>query len=326
MAGLRKVFEVADLPSPVAGLDAHAGTIISILQAPPEHRRLQSPFLAPGQVCLHDPVTLRPEIVDRPEGWIRRTRISRGDRHRVAVCSWPDQSTQALGWPSVVDVWDLREGKRSTRTFPRRVDDAVPWRDRIVLGVFEDPWTPRHEAKLRVWTASLDASVGELLADDAGDDVVAAGDVIAATGIDLHVWRPDRDERAFSLHESPFAPPGEMFGCAISDDGVCIAVCCDRWRAYEHQVMLLRADALASPPVLISDETTRNAGQLSFAPDGSAIAVSLSESPCVRVHRTSDGALLGEAMVPGQRAIAWLDASRLLVGGDALGVWSLDAA
>jgi hypothetical protein len=59
----------------------------------------------------------------------------------------------------------------------------------------------------------------------------------------------------------------------------------------------------------------------SLAYPGGILSVSLSESPCVRVHRTSDGALLGEAMVPGQRAIAWLDASRLLIGGDALTVW-----
>jgi hypothetical protein len=328
VTGLHKVFEVADLPSPVAWLDAYAGTIISILQAPPEHRRLQSPVRAPGMVCLHDPVSLRPHVVDRPTGWIRRARLSRTEHERLAVCSWPlDAVTGRVFAPrSRVDVWDLSATSRSTRTFEQRVEDAVPWRDRVVLGGEEkDAWGPNHGAKLRVWTASLEACVDELRVRDAGFDVVAAGNVVAATGIDLHLWWPDRDAPAFSLHESTFAPPGEMGPCAISDDGAWVAVCCDRWRAHEHQVMLLRSDDLASPPVLISDDTTRNAAQVSIAPDGSAIAVSLSESPCIRVHRMRDGRLLGETMVPGQRAIAWLDTSRLLIGGDALSVWSLDS-
>jgi hypothetical protein len=324
VTGLRKVLDITDLAAPVAWLDAYAGVTVSVLQGPPEYRHLQPPVLAPGKVCLHDHDTLRPEILDCPTGWIRRARISRSDPRRVTVCSWPD-SARALGHPSVVDVWDLDRRQKTSRTFPKRVDDATPWRDRILLGVFEAPWSARHGAKVRVWDAALERSVDELDEDDAGFEVVAAGDVIAATGIHLHVWRPDRNERAFSLGDWPFAPPGEMGPCAIADDGSRVAVVCDRRRAEEAQVMLLRSENLTVPPVLISDETRRNVEHACFSPDGSMLAVSLSESPCVRVHRTEDGALVGETMLAGQRAIAWLDRRRLLIGGETLSVWSVVA-
>lgn len=139
----------------------------------------------------------------------------------MTVCSWPEESRE----PSVVDLWDLAEGTRTTRTFPREVWDAVWWRDRVVVGV--------------------------------------SGRRVAGGRSGLQ-------------------------------------------------------------PLLISDGTDAAAERLSIAPDGTAIAVSYAESPHVRVYRTRDGALLGEASMPGQRPIAWLDASRLLIGGDTLSLWELD--
>lgn len=322
MTRFQKTLEIGDLPAPVAWLDAHAGTIVSILQAPVEYGPEMRPLVSPGQICVHDPITLRPNVLARPRGRIGRARLSRSSRSRLTVCSWPDETTSRVGEPSVVDLWDLSGGTRATRTFAHVVWDAVWWRGRVVLGVSEEPWTPQHGAKVRLWNESLEAPRGELVVNDAGLDVVAAGDVIAASGIDLHVWRADAGERPFSLHESPFAPAGEMGSCAISDDGACVAVSCDVRREGEPQVILLRTNDLASMPVRISDGTLGYAARLAMAPDGSAVAVSYSESPRVSVHRVRDGALLGEASVPGQRAIAWLDASRLLIGSDTLSLWS----
>jgi hypothetical protein len=50
----------------------------------------------------------------------------------------------------------------------------------------------------------------------------------------------------------------------------------------------------------------------------------MGSSPVIRVHRTSDGALVGVINVEGQRSIGWLDSTRLVVGSTTIGVWEIE--
>ena len=109
----------------------------------------------------------------------------------------------------------------------------------------------------------------------------------------------------------------------LSRDGSLLALVHDLWYPGEPQAAII--DVTDTPRVvsLISDGTTKNFQKLAFSPDGSRLAVSLSEQPTVRVYRVADGALLNSVDVPNQRAVAWLNDVTLLIGGKTLTAWSL---
>ena len=59
--------------------------------------------------------------------------------------------------------------------------------------------------------------------------------------------------------------------------------------------------------------------------DGSLVAVAFgADWPLVRVHRSDTGAIVASIVEKGVRAIAWLDARSLLVGGDTLAICEID--
>ncbi|MBN4049535.1 hypothetical protein JYT86_00595 [bacterium AH-315-N03] len=315
--------EVSDLPAPVAWLDARDDVVVSILQAPREHFRgggRWSSRIAPGVVGAHDPRTLELRVLARPEGEIRKLRLNE-EGSRMVAASWPRSPSQS---PARVLVWDLEGRELARRDFERTHGwDCAWWKGKLAIGVRDRAWSTQHGPKVELWTADLERCFQRLDANDAGFDVVAAGGLIATCGTDMHLWWPSGERAIFSMHESWAHPPGEMGSAVLSGDGCLAAVVHDLWRDDEPQALIVRVDALEQEPVLIADGTSRHVDQLAFSPAGTMIALRLTERPEVRVHRSSDGIVMAELEVPNHRAIAWLDDSTLLVGGDTLTGWSL---
>lgn len=200
--------------------------------------------------------------------------------------------------------------------------DCAWWRGHLAIGTYNNPWTEDYGAKVEIWTDDLARCVDALYVNDAGFSVSAEKDVIVSSGIDVHVWWPEKDSST-SMHERFMKSiPGEMGSAVLSRDASLTAFV---HHAGEPQAVIVRNDDLDAGPVFISDGTRRYVRQVTFSPDGSKLAVKLSEDPEVRIHASSDGSLLETAQVEDGRAIAWLDSTTLLVGGDSLTAWKIGA-
>lgn len=323
-ARITKTLEVANLPAPVAWLDARNGVVVSVLQAPARYTsHPESMTIEPGAVHVHDATTLHPMAVMAHPGWIWRAKLSPGGS-QVVVVHLPDPSAPTLN-DARISIWDVHERRELIARDLPMARDCAWWRNRLAIARIEsrgrhaDGWGP----KVELWTIDLERCTDRLDVGDLGADVAAEGDVIAASGCDLHLWWPGSERSIFSLHGSPHGPPGEMGSSVLSRDGRLAAVVHHAWRPEEPRVVIIRVDALEAEPVQLLDPELENVEQLAFNADGSLLAVRISESSEIRIHGTTDGRLVTALSCPGHRAIAWQDSSRLLVGGETLSAWTI---
>jgi hypothetical protein len=203
------------------------------------------------------------------------------------------------------------------------VHAAVPLDSRVVVGRSCKPWTSDHGPKVEIRGADLESVLQELVVDDAGFVVATGNGVIAATGIDLHLWWPDGRRSPFSLHDSPGGPPGEIGPGALSSDGRVVAVLHDRRDLREALAIVVAVDDPTAPPLSISEPSRSDSKAIALSPNGRFVAIGFERSPEVIVYRTDTGAVLGEIEEPGAVALTWLDATTLVIGGTRLAAWSV---
>ena len=343
-ATLKKLRERTDLPASVARLEARHDTVVAILQAPPRRQKIGKRIetsIEQGGVYLLDPTDLRSRLLTELPRLIRRATPS-VDRDRVAILFGgmkpPFRPTELL-------VVGLDGRQVAARSFDERVSDCAWVGENLVLSVFGSRRRVDEVGKTaEVWSMDLATKLHELHVADFGADADAAKGIVAVSGIDLHLWRPGSDAPPFSLHHSKHAPPGEMGNAVLSPDGRRVAVVHDLRRGDEPQAVVLATEA-SSKAIEISDGTIRHVAELAFNPSGDLIALRVldanatasqlvrgpdgklvrkpfTDGPEIRVHRTSDGALAAKGENLGPRAMAWLDDTTLLLGGDTLSTWS----
>jgi hypothetical protein len=338
--GARLERRFAGLQAPVASLDVHEDLVVSTLQRPTQHtpgRPPPPPIVFPGAVCLHDAESLEPAVLATPPGRIGQPRFS-DDGQRLVVSSWPSFGSRI----SAVDVWAV-QGRRSIarRVFDKEtaVFDAAPCERGICLGLLEhflgrSSNGDRPSRKLVLWSNDLTHEIDTLFADDAGAWVEARGNMIAATGIYAHLWWPGEPRSVFAVQESRNALGVEAGPGSLSRDGTRLALVVDGRGDLQGVVTDLRS--LGGPWVTICDgpfskplgsrgsRSRIQAEHVSLNDDGTLVAVGYGNGwPLVRIHRTDTAAIVASIDVPGQRAMVWLDRSRLLVGGDDLSVWEM---
>jgi hypothetical protein len=231
--GAHLLRESEPLEASVASLDVSPhGVIVSVLQEPQTHLKYpERPIVHPGSIWLHDATTFRADRLAAVAGSISRPRFS-DDGTRIVVHSWPD-------FRRVADVLVWHVARREQLASRRFTDEPFAWTaaflgDRVVCGMFDRPWRrlePYKQqepmgSKLIVLTEDLRVQVGQLDADDAGFIVCTRGNMVAATGIDLHVWWPGSDRPPFSMFASVNAHVGAEVGpCSVSRLGSRVAVC-----------------------------------------------------------------------------------------------------
>lgn len=315
---MRQLREVAELAAPVVALDARAGRLVSILQEPPTYppQGLPVPTFPSAQVCVHGE-HLRPRVIGELAG----------GRHRLALSPDGARLVIVTSRPGSVRVLDLESGDLvAFRELPR-CRDAAWWNERLAL-VDGGP-------TVRIWASDISAEVQTLERTpirSLGDDdprltfeVCAEAGVLAASGCDMQVWWPGTDRPSLTIFDAYDCLQGELLEGVLSRDGKLAAAGHDLRRPDEPQAIIVRLDE-PSAPVVITDGTTRGVAQLAFDPTATWLALRLAGCPGVRVHRVSDGAVLGQVPVPGQQALAWLEDSTLVIGGKTLTRWSVDGA
>ncbi len=258
--------------------------------------------------------TFEPRLLCSTRG-ATRARFS-DDGTRLVVLDRTDQRARG-------SVWDVRHATCiARRELAPTVRDAAPLGDRVVLAVTEPGLCAIR------FSGDLEWQVDELLGERGARHVDARADVVVVSGPSLHVWWPDRRRQATRLGEIWSLDVG---ACALSRDGRTIAFCA-RPRA-DDDVTDTYALTTASPdarPVAFDARALRTAlppaRHVAVSADGALAAVSSPKSSHVRIHDTSDGALIGAIEHEAQRALAWLDATRLATAGDTLAIWHVTPA
>ena len=304
------------LAAPIAMVDARNGRVVSARRSAKKAKLWCGKQSAGDLVFVHEGDTLEVRERIRVAGEVRALRLS-VDTRRVALVSYVAESRD---FRVVVMELDGRVLAARTNT---QVRSCAWWNDHLVLGLCDRAWTNAHGSTAELWTADLERCVERLHSDDAGLDVASEAGVVAACGIDMHLWWPGDSREPWSQPASIGGVPGEIDGAVLTRDGRLAAVTHDLWHEGEAQAAIFRVDALDAEPLLISDGTRRHVAQLTFSPDGSRLALRLGESAEVRVHSTCDAACVGKTDVPGLSAIAWRDDRTLLVGGAGLSAWTV---
>ncbi len=284
-----------------------------------------------GAVWLLDQ-HLKPQMLAQFTDNISVARATPHPDGRVAVMTMP------VGGPydGVVRIFDVHARVIATRDWTgRSARDCVWLGDELVVSLSNSERTVAAE----VWSGDLATLLNALSGNVLGLAVDAGRDVVAVSGAELCLWRPT-DETTFFFYASGHAPPGEMGDAVLSRDGRFAAVVHDAIRTSEPQFVILATEG-DPHPLSFSDGTVRHADELAFSPNGELLAVRMSGSgvkvspveqgkmvqwkvfhpPIVRIHQTSDGAVIAEKEGLAPRAIGWLDDETLLTGGDTLTTW-----
>lgn len=308
------------LPAPIVRLAARAGVAVAGLQQiayrPPANGRGRAEReMGPASLWCLDRQLRRRLAIDAP-GQLYTVCL---DAHatRIGVVSrMDDQST-------LVQVLDAVDGRLlASRRFVGSTVFGLALHDDIVaIGRHLRSWTPDHGPKVELYRLDLTTLVDRLDVNDAGFDVALDHSVVVSSGIDLHVWWPRSGRPPFGFYGSPHGPPGEMGSVVLSEDGRRAAVIHDRMRGIEDAALVLDLERIDAPPIRIRPSGSKQATRIALSPDGTLVALVLDTSDEVLLFRTEDGAEVARLPTTQPSAIAWLDASSLLVSGPALSIW-----
>ncbi len=205
---------------------------------------------------------------------------------------------------------------------------SVSWADgeRIVTGTIGEA----EGARVEVWSASLERTHA-LAVTGPFAEVSAHGDLVAAAGDELHLWRVGEATPFF--HSSPDHPRSARYGhgtCGILLDGVGFAAHhFDRSpEDDESDIVTVRSledpldpgVALMGPPAVY---------ELAASPSGRRLALRLVTEPeeptSVRVYDTREGRLLASLDDTPISQVAWQDEDTIVIAGGTLSAWRLDA-
>lgn len=309
-----------DLPAPVTRLVTRAGVGIAGLQRidyqlPPSGRGRLEKDMGPASLwCFDGELDVR-RTIDVPGQLV--TLCLDPSATRAGVMSRLDDHA------SIVQLLSTEEGRALAS---RRFDDHSVFGlalhgDLVAVGRNVRAWTASHGAKVELYRPDLTTLVDRLDVDDAGHDVALRDGVVVASGIDLHIWWPGTRRPVFGLYGSTHGPPGEVGGVVMSEDGRRVAVIHDRWHATKDAALVLDLEHLEVPPLAIRPTGSKQATCIALSPDGLLVALVLDTTDEVLLFRVDDGTEIARLPIARPAAIAWLDASSLVVGGSTLSVW-----
>ncbi|MBO6934293.1 MAG: hypothetical protein JJ863_04940 [Deltaproteobacteria bacterium] len=307
MLRLRPTVMPVATPHSLVGVHCAGGTLVSLAHPTDGESVLQR----------HDLGTLEPLVL---RAFARVSLSPSGDT--LAVAALPEDDA-----PGFLALFATEDWSERARLEVESVMGSVSWADdaRLVTGTIGQA----EGALVEVWSPSLERTHSVTVTGPFAE-VSAHGDLVAAAGEELHLWRVGSAVPFF--HSSPDHPGSARYGY-----GTCgVVLDAERFAAHhfdrspeddESDIVTIRSfeDPLATGVAMMGPPAVY---ELAASPSGDRLALRLVTEPdeptFVRVHDTRDGQLLATLDDTPVSHVAWVDDDTLVIAGGTLSAWRLE--